>query len=85
MPLLLLLAVLLGYQVQFVIMYTPLYKTQAMYSDEHTKGNSFTLLVSNVLMDNDNKELFHARVKKYNSDVLLINEPDQLWAASIAS
>jgi hypothetical protein len=35
-----------------------------------TKENSFTLLVSNVHMDNDDKESFHALVKKYNPDIL---------------
>ncbi len=79
-----LLAVSLVYQLQFVVVYTPLYKSQALDSDEHTKRNSLTLLVSNVRMDNEDKESFHARVKKYNPDVLLINEPDQEWAASIS-
>ena len=84
LPLLLILAVALVYQVQFVVVYTPLYKTQAKDSNKQTKKNSFTLLVSNVRMDNDDKESFHALVKKYNPDILLINEPDQDWAASIS-
>ncbi len=83
LPLLLILAVSLAYQVQFVVVYTPLYKTQAKDSNKRTEENSFTLLVSNVLMENDDKERFHALVKKYNPDILLINEPDQVWAASI--
>jgi endonuclease/exonuclease/phosphatase (EEP) superfamily protein YafD len=73
----------LVYQVQFVVVYTPLYNTQAKDSDEPSNENSFTLLVSNVRMDNEDKESFHALVKKYNPDVLLINEPDHDWAASI--
>jgi endonuclease/exonuclease/phosphatase (EEP) superfamily protein YafD len=84
LPLLLILAVSLVYQVQFVVVYTPLYKTQAKDSNKPTAENSFTLLVSNVRMDNDDKERFHALVKKYNPDILLINEPDQAWAASIS-
>jgi endonuclease/exonuclease/phosphatase (EEP) superfamily protein YafD len=84
LPLLLILLVSLVYQVQFVVVYTPLYKTQAKDSNKPVGQNSFTLLVSNVRMDNEDKELFHARVKTYNPDVLLINEPDQVWAESIS-
>jgi len=84
LPLLLILAGALVYQVQFVLVYTPLYKTQAKDSNNQTEENSFSLLVSNVLMENDDKESFHACVKKYNPDILLINEPDQDWADSIS-
>ncbi len=84
LPLMLLLLVALVYQVQLVVVYTPLYKTQAKNSNKQTKETSFTLLVSNVRMDNDDKESFHTLVKKYNPDILLINEPDHNWAASIS-
>lgn len=84
LPLMLMLAVSLVYQVQFFLPYTILWKTEAKYSNKHTEENSFTLIVSNVLMENDDKDRFHAMVKKYNPDMLLINEPDQLWAASIS-
>lgn len=84
LPLLLMLVASLVYQMKFVVVYTPLYKTQAKDSNRQTEENSFTLLVSNVLMENDDKESFHALVKKYNPDILLINEPDQVWAASIS-
>jgi hypothetical protein len=80
---LIILAVSLVYQLQFVVSYTPLHKTQAKDSNKQTKENSFTLLVSNVQMENDYKESFHALVNKYKPDILLINEPDQGWAASI--
>jgi endonuclease/exonuclease/phosphatase (EEP) superfamily protein YafD len=83
-PLLLILVVCLVYQVQLIVVYTPLYKTQAKDSTKQTADNSFSLLVSNVYMDNDDKESFHVLVKKYNPDILLINEPDQSWAASIS-
>lgn len=83
-PLLLILAVAMVYQLQFVVVYTPLYKTQAKNSKQPNAENSFTLLVSNVRMDNDDKERFHTRIKTYNPDILLINEPDQGWAASIS-
>lgn len=84
LPLLLVLAASLVYQLQFVVIYTPLFKTQAKASNKPIAENSFTLLVSNVRMNNDDKERFHTRVKKHNPDILLINEPDQAWAASIS-
>lgn len=84
LPLMILLSAALVYQVQFIVVYTPLYETQAKKSNEPTAESSFTLLVSNVRMDNNEKELFHALVKKQNPDILLINEPNHEWAASIA-
>lgn len=83
-PLLILLSAALVYQVQFIVIYTPLYPTQAKDSNMQTKEDSFTILVSNVRMDNEDKEPFHAMVQSYNPDVLLINEPNQEWAASIS-
>lgn len=84
LPLLLILVVTLVYQLQYVVVYTPIYKTQAKDSNRPVAESSLTLMVSNVRMDNDDKERFHARVKKFNPDILLINEPDQVWAASIS-
>ncbi|MCA1757248.1 MAG: endonuclease/exonuclease/phosphatase family protein [Bacteroidales bacterium] len=79
-----LLVVALVYQVKLVVVYTPLYKTQAKDSNMPIEGTSFSLLVSNVRMENEDKERFYALVKKYNPDILLVNEPDKAWAASIS-
>jgi endonuclease/exonuclease/phosphatase (EEP) superfamily protein YafD len=76
LPLLVILAISLAYQVQYVVVYMPFYKTQAKDSNKPFAENSFTLLVSNVRMENDEKERFHAFVKKHNPDILLITEPD---------
>jgi endonuclease/exonuclease/phosphatase (EEP) superfamily protein YafD len=61
----------------------PLSKPRAKDSNKLAQENSSTLLVSNVHMDNKDKESFYELVKKYNPDILLINEPDQEWAVSI--
>ncbi len=79
------LAVFLIYQIHFVLVYTPLFKTQAKDSNKQHGEKSFSLLVSNVRMENEEKERFQALVKKINPDVLLITEPDQAWAASISN
>lgn len=83
LPLLLLLAVALIYQVQLVWVYTPLYRPQVRDSNNGSGANSFTLLVSNVRMDNEDKQSFPAMVRKMDPDVVLINEPDQAWADSL--
>jgi endonuclease/exonuclease/phosphatase (EEP) superfamily protein YafD len=65
------------------VIYTPLSKPRAKDSNKPAQENSSTLLVSNVHMDNKDKESFYELVKKYNPDILLINDPDQEWAVSI--
>lgn len=83
-PLMIFLAFAMIYQAQFVVVYTPLYTKQAKKSELPVGDNSFTLLVSNVRMENDEKDRFLALVKKHSPDVLLINEPDQAWTESIS-
>lgn len=83
-PLLFILAIATVYQIQFVMVYTPVWKTQAKDSNQPDTENSFSLMVSNVRMANDDKGSFHALVNKLKPDILLINEPDQGWATSIS-
>lgn len=83
-PLMMFLATALIYQAQFVVVYTPLYPTQAKKSELPVGANSFTLLVANVRMENDEKARFLALAEKHNPDILVINEPDQRWAESIS-
>ena len=84
LPLLLILVTSLVYQMQFVFVYTPLYNTQAKNSVNQRGENSFTLLVSNVQMDNEDKDRFYSLVKNIDPDILLINEPNQVWADAIS-
>lgn len=83
LPLLVFLMGMLVYQIQFVIVYMPLFKKQGKKSTKPRGENSLTLLVSNVRMENEDKERFYKLVKKLQPDVLLINEPDLAWAKSI--
>lgn len=84
LPLLIILTIALIYQVQFVLVYTPLHKTQAKDSNKQSEEDSFTLLVSNVLMENEDKESLLSLVEKVNPDILLITEPDQAWATALS-
>ena len=83
LPLLVFLMGMLVYQIQFVIVYMPFFKKQGKKITKPRGENSLTLLVSNVRMENEDKERFYKLVKKLQPDVLLINEPDLAWAKSI--
>ncbi|TCO11097.1 endonuclease/exonuclease/phosphatase family protein [Natronoflexus pectinivorans] len=82
--LLLVLSASLLYQLRFVLVYMPFYKTQAKDSTNHSSETSFSLLVSNVRMESDHKERLNMLVKKYDPDILLLTEPNYDWAASIS-
>ncbi len=82
-PLILLLASALIYQLQDIIVYTPLYRAQAKGSSVDFREESFTLLVSNVRMDNVDKKSLLSLVEVRNPDIILITEPDQEWADAL--
>lgn len=71
------------YQASLIYRYTPLYPIQAKSAINPDPQNSFSILQSNVKMDNDNFEEFRNLVARYDPDVILINEPDERWAAEI--
>ncbi|GHA61753.1 endonuclease/exonuclease/phosphatase family protein [Pontibacter akesuensis] len=79
LSLVLLLAASFLYQASKIIVYMPLYVKQALDSDRATEQRSFSLLVSNVLMDNRRAGDFLELVRRHNPDILLINEPDDWW------
>lgn len=83
MPLLFLLSFVLLFQIQKILVYSPLYPTQAKNSSHISEENSFSLLVSNVRMDNEDKEKFISLVREYNPDILLINEPNEEWEKAL--
>jgi endonuclease/exonuclease/phosphatase (EEP) superfamily protein YafD len=71
------------YQASLIYKYTPLYPIQARSAINPDPQNSFSILQSNVKMDNDNYEEYKNLVIKYDPDVILVNEPDQRWADEI--
>lgn len=82
-PLGLVLTVAFFFQLHHILVYTPLYPVQAKESNQATDDNSFSLLVSNVRMENEEKDRFITMVRKHKADILLINEPDDVWAERI--
>ncbi|MGB3617039.1 MAG: endonuclease/exonuclease/phosphatase family protein [Catalinimonas sp.] len=75
-----LLALALAHQAYMIAPFTPLYPKQAKSARRPHPDRSFRFMVSNVRMENDNYDAYVALVKKTDPDLLLVNEPDQVWA-----
>jgi endonuclease/exonuclease/phosphatase (EEP) superfamily protein YafD len=73
----------LCFQLHHIVIYTPLYPVRAKESNQATEENSFSLLVSNVRMKNEEKHRFINLVRRHKPEILLINEPDDRWAEAI--
>ena len=80
-----LLTVALVNQLVHVYRYTWLSPVQALRSKLKSSPNSFSFMISNVRMSNRRYGRFLKIVAENAPDVLLINEPDQLWAEAISS
>ncbi|WP_158861370.1 endonuclease/exonuclease/phosphatase family protein [Lunatibacter salilacus] len=79
-----LLAVALVFQLSKIIFYTPLYPRQAKVSQNITEENRLSILVFNVRMENEETEKFVDLVKKWDPDMILITEPDSIWAEALS-
>ncbi len=77
------LAVAFVYQMSYVFIYTPLYPVQAKASNKVKQKDVFSLMISNVRMDNTEAAKFVALVHKYQPDILLVNEPNNWWAQQL--
>ncbi len=64
--------------------FTPFWRIQALGTKEKSPKNSFSLLVSNVRMENKRYGRFLQLVKDNDPDILLVNEPDETWARHLA-
>ncbi|MBA2761753.1 MAG: endonuclease/exonuclease/phosphatase family protein [Segetibacter sp.] len=74
-----LLVIAFGYQSSQIIVYTPLYPLQAKHSNYEKASDSFSLMIANILMTNQETEAFKKQVYKYNPDILVITEPNAAW------
>ncbi len=64
--------------------FTPLWPKQALGTREVHPQHSFSLLVSNVRMENTRYARYIKLVRENDPDLLLINEPDGTWARHLA-
>jgi endonuclease/exonuclease/phosphatase (EEP) superfamily protein YafD len=72
------------YQLQEVLVYTPVWTTEAKNSSIDHPDKKFSLLVSNVRMDNVDKNSLIELIDTHHPDLVLITEPDQSWADALA-
>lgn len=68
------------YQMSRIFNYTPLAPVQTNAASPDSSPTWFSLMVSNVRMDNRNADGFLAVVRANDPDVVLVNEPDHWWA-----
>lgn len=71
------------YQSVLMVRYTPLYPIQAPSASNPDPDNNFSILLSNVKMDNDNYAKFRNLVRSAEPDIILINEVDDKWTKEL--
>lgn len=67
-------------QARMIFPFTPLARMEAIRSKSDDHPHAFSMMVSNVRMENEHKQPFIKLVRENNPDLLLVNEPDQHWA-----
>lgn len=71
-----LLFIALVYQLTLIIKYTPLYPIQAEAVLREQRTHPFSIMQSNVKMDNRNADKFLDLVYQKTPDIVIVNEPD---------
>ena len=64
--------------------FTPFWPKQALGTREANPRHSFSLLISNVRMENTRYARYLKLVRENDPDLLLVNEPDEKWAHHLA-
>ncbi len=72
------------HQLSMIIKFTPLYPVEAIAVSKGSNQPSFSILQANLRMENRNSEKFKQLVRKYDPDILSVNEPDDWWADELA-
>jgi len=67
-------------QARMIFRFTPFSSVEAVRSKTKEHPHAFSMMVSNVRMENEHKQPFIKLVRENNPDLLLVNEPDQHWA-----
>lgn len=74
----------LSLQLYMVLPYTFLWKKQVQTAVEKPDAHRITLLVSNVLTPNENKQALINLVKQHQPDILLTLESDTAWEQALS-
>ena len=76
-----LLVVCLFYQLQTILPFTVLVRKEVQSArKQNDHADSISLLIFNVLMENDKYEDALQLILRYDSDIVLLAEPDENWA-----
>jgi endonuclease/exonuclease/phosphatase (EEP) superfamily protein YafD len=75
----LLLVVCLAYQAYMVLPYTVLWPKQVVWARSPHPDRTLSLLVSNVLTPNDNKQALIEQIAEHQPDLVITLETDQVW------
>lgn len=75
------------FQARLILPYTPLVKEVVKTADPLTvkREKTFSLLIANVWMDNDQVESFLDIVSNSNPDMVLVMETNQFWIENLVS
>lgn len=71
-------------QLYMIYPYTPLAPKTVKYSHQTQRDHQFRLLISNVLMENDQYEKWLQMVRKADPDIIVAVETDQKWVDAVA-
>ncbi|MBX7173880.1 MAG: endonuclease/exonuclease/phosphatase family protein [Pyrinomonadaceae bacterium] len=75
----------LFYQIRCIYPFTPLHRKEVQKAEEKDEDSTnFSLLIFNVLMENENHEQVVELIKNINADAVLLAEPNQRWAENLA-
>ncbi len=75
----------LFYQIRCIFPFTPLHNKEVQKAKEKDEDSTnFSLLIFNVLMENENHKQVVELIKNINADVVLLAEPNQRWAENLA-
>lgn len=81
-----LLCLCIFYQVQIILPFTPLHRRQVQPARrDHEYESNISLLIFNVLMENDRYADALKMIESYDADIVLLAEPDENWKNALSS
>lgn len=72
------------YQFYCILPYTPIYPKQVENAKNSDDEKILKILISNVYMENEEKQKLVELVKKYEPDIFSLAEPDESWLEAIS-
>jgi endonuclease/exonuclease/phosphatase (EEP) superfamily protein YafD len=71
------------YQLQIIIPFTALSRREVQTARDRISENDISLLIFNVLMENENYADALRMILRYDADIVLLAEPDDAWARNL--